>query len=210
MRNVSLRNYNHYTKIPTTKYERRFGHVHYKSLVAVVRIIRDNGGHVNWTEVSEMTGISRFTLGRHFHSDPRNELRIAYDEMLKNVDAWLDRHGKYCSREDKGFNELMIQALFGIMDQGDEFFSVICEDSRHEGIIYRVAEKLFLHLNFNWLQRGFSDPDAKSDRGRTCIRMLQEVILKWGQTTGCDKSKTAPYTARMLAIIDAAEKNELP
>lgn len=210
MRNEELRNYKHYTKIPTTKHEKRFAHVHYKALVGVVEIIRDHGGHVNWTEVSERTGISRFTLGRHFHSDPRNELRIAYDEMLKNVDAWLERHEHFCSRKSKEYNELIIQALFKIMDQGDEFFSVICEDSRHEGIIYRVAEKLFLHLNFNWLQRGFSDPDAKSDRGRTCIRMIQEVILKWGQTTSCDKSKTAPYTARIISIIKAAEENKLP
>ena len=77
---------NPYTKIPKTKHEMKYGHVHYKALVAVVEIIRDHGGHVSWSEVSERTGISRFTLGRHFRLDPRNELRLAIAGMLDNVD----------------------------------------------------------------------------------------------------------------------------
>ena len=34
------------------------------------------------------------------------------------------------------------------MYQGGEFFTVACSEYRHEGVIYRVAMKLFLHLNF--------------------------------------------------------------
>ena len=210
MRNIRLRNNNPYTKIPKTNHERRYAHVHYKALVAVIEIIRDHGGHVTWAEVSERTGFSRFTLGRHFHSDPRSELRIAIDEMLKNVDAWLKSHSETCTRKGRDYNELMIQSLFGIMDQGDEFFSVVCEDGRHEGVVYSVAEKLFVHLSFNWLQCGLSAPDAKSSRGSACIRMMQEAIIRWGRETRCDKHKAGPYIARMLRIVKAAEENKLP
>lgn len=126
---------NPYTKIPKTKHEMKYGHVHYKALVAVVEIIRDHGGHVSWSEVSERTGISRFTLGRHFRLDPRNELRLAIAGMLDNVDNWLERQGRLIPKTDSGYNELILRALFKLMYQGGEFFTVACSEYRHEGVI---------------------------------------------------------------------------
>ena len=58
MRDVKLSANNPYAKIPTTKHEIKYGHVHYKALVAVLETIRDHGGHASWSEVSERTGIS--------------------------------------------------------------------------------------------------------------------------------------------------------
>ena len=201
---------NPYTKIPKTKHEMKYGHVHYKALVAVVEIIRDHGGHVNWSEVSERTGISRFTLGRHFRLDPRNELRLAIAGMLDNVDNWLETQGRLIPKTDSGYNELILRALFKLMYQGGEFFSVACSEYRHEGVIYRVAMKLFLHLNFDWLPHGVPAPDVHSERAGMCIRMMEEVILRWGRETNCDKNKADLYIARMQRIIKAAEENKLP
>ena len=106
MREENLRNNNPYTKIPKTKHDRRYGHVHYKAIVALVETIRDHGGHASWAEVSERTGISRFTLGKHFDCDPRNALRLAIAGMLDNVDDWLEKQGRLIPKTDSGYNEL--------------------------------------------------------------------------------------------------------
>ncbi len=198
------------TKTSKPKLNLRYGHIHYRSIVAIVEIIRDHGGHVNWTEVSEKTGISRFTLSKHFDCDPRNALRIAIQEMLRNVDDWLESHGRFCSRKSQEYNELILKALFGILYQGGEFFSVACSEYRHEGVIYRVAEKLFLHLNFDWLPHGIPTPDVHGERAGMCVRMMEEVIIRWGRETNCDKNKAAPYISRILRIVKAAEDNRLP
>lgn len=210
MRDDKLSANNPYAIIPTTKHEIKFGHVHYKALVAVLEIIRDHGGHTSWSEISERTGISRFTLGKHFDCDPRSALRIAVAEMLNNIDDWLGRHEHLCSRESSEYNELILRALFTIMYRGGEFFLIACEERRHEGIIYRIAEKLFLHLNFDWFPHGVQAPDIYSERGGMCIRMMEEVIIRWGRETRCDKKQADPYIKRILRIISLAEENKLP
>ena len=213
MRNNNLRN-NDKTKTERTEFDKinlRYGHIHYRIIVAVVEIIRDHGGHVSWPEVAAKTGITLRTIQTHFKStDPRTALRDEILKMLDNVDTWLDAHDELNNRKSPMYNDIMITVLFSIMDRGSEFFSVACDDHRHDGVIYRVAERLFNHLNFDWLPHGIPAPDAKTDRGRMCIRMMQEVILKWGQVTGCDKRQTEPYIARMQRIIRLAEDNKLP
>ena len=210
MRDERLRANNPYTKIPKTNHDMKYGHVHYKALVAIVEIIRDNGGYVNWSMVSKKTGISRFTLESHFNCDPRNALRVAIVGMLDNVDNWLETQGRLMPKTSSGYNELIIRALFRLMDQGSEFFTVACEEKRHEGVIYRVAEKLFLHLNFDWYPHGVPAPDIQSERAGMCIRMMEEVILRWGRETGCDKNQADHYVARILRIVRLAEENKLP
>ena len=210
MRNIRLRNYNPYTKIPKAKHDKRYAHIHYKAIVAIVETIRDNGGRVNWSMVSERTGISRFTLSCHFDCDPRNALRMAIAGMLDNVDNWLETQGRLIPKTDSGYNELILRALFKLMDQGSEFFTVACTEFRHEGVIYRVAMRLFQHLNFDWYPHGLPAPDIQSERAGMCIRMMEEVIIRWGRETGCDKSKADPYIARMKRIVRFAEDDKLP
>lgn len=210
MREENLRNNNPYTKIPKTKHDRRYGHVHYKAIVALVETIRDHGGHASWAEVSERTGISRFTLGKHFDCDPRNALRLAIAGMLDNVDDWLEKQGRLIPKTDSGYNELIIRELFRLMYQGGEFFFVACSEFRHEGVIYRVAMRLFQHLNFDWLPHGLPAPDIQSERAGMCIRMMEEVIIRWGRETRCDKNQADRYIARIQRIVRLAEENKLP
>lgn len=95
MRNNDLRN-NDKTKTEKTEFDKinlRYGHIHYRIIVAVVEIIRDHGGHVSWPEVAAKTGITLRTIQTHFKStDPRTALR---DEILKGLIICGSCGGKY-------------------------------------------------------------------------------------------------------------------
>ena len=65
-------------------------------------------------------------------------------------------------------------------------------------------------LNIDWLPHGIPTPDVHGERAGMCVRMMEEVIIRWGRETNCDKNKAAPYISRILRIVKAAEDNRLP
>ena len=202
-------NYIHYTKTPKTKYEKRFAHIHYQVLVGILKNIQDFGGHVTWAEVSKLTGVSRYTIGKHFPTAPRNELRIAIWQMFEDFDVCLLERKDDSIRSNSVQNEIYIQTLFRMMNKASEFFYIICDDKRHEGVIYCMAETLCRHLRFDWQPEGTPEPDFDSDQFRMCIRMLQEVIMRWALKTHCDVKDSEAYVARMLRIVKAAEDGKM-
>lgn len=185
---------------------KRNGH---KILCAFLKVFHLHRGHVTVRRVAQASGLTRQTIYNH-HPDIDQALVQGEKELLCDFTAELDVQDKKFSKMIPDTNRRIFYAMLIFMDRHKGIFCLICTDINNQGLLFQIVTEVFSRLQIKWLPAGTPAPDISSERACMYMRMLVEVISRWGLETQCNIRKADRYIERMIRITEVAKHNRLP
>lgn len=176
---------------------------------AVLKLLKRQRGRITVRQIAKETGLSRQTLYNH-HPNINQAIIESEDVLLEEFTAELDTQVEKLSNIMPDANWRIFYATLIFMARRGDIFCPICTDINNQGLLYRVVEAAFPRLQIDWLPKNIPAPAVGSERVDIFIRMMVEVIARWGAATRCDIRKANRYVNRLLRITEDAERNRLP
>lgn len=192
-----------------SKHNRLFSRNEHKILYTFLKLFRIHRGRVTVWRVAEASGLSRQTIYNH-HPHIDQTLIQGEEKLLSDFVVGFDAQNKKFSKMIPDANKRVFYTILIFMNRHTDIFCLICSDINNQGILYQIVREMFPRLQFKWLPAGTPAPDISSERVSMYIRMVVEVISRWGIDTRCDIRKADRYIDRMIRITEAAERNMLP
>lgn len=190
-------------------HNRLFNRNEHKILLTVFKLFRLHRGRITVRKVAEVTSLSRQTIYNH-HPDIDHALVQSEENLLNEFAAKLDISDKKFSKMIRDPNRRIFYAVLIFMNQHKDIFCLICVDINNQRLLHQIVAAVFPRLKLKWLPAGTPAPDISDERVSMYMRMLVEVISRWGIDTHCDIRKADRYIDRMIRITEAAEQNRLP
>ena len=175
----------------------------------VLKLLKKQRGRITMRQIAKETGLSRQTLYNH-HPNVNQAITESEDAFLEEFAAELDTQVEKLSNIMPDANGRVFYAVFIFMARRSDIFCPICADINNQWLLYRIVEVAFPRLQIDWLPKNIPAPAVGSERVDIFIRMMVEVIARWGAATRCDIRKANRYVNRLLRITEDAERNRLP
>ena len=188
---------------------RLFSRNEHKILYAFLRLLRFHYGYITAREIAEASGLSRQTIYNH-HPNLDQAVMKCEEELLHDFSLELDIAIKKFSRMIPDRNKRIFYYTLIFMDRYSDIFSLVCADINNQGLLHQVVREVYPRLQLQWLPVGTPAPDILSERVSMYMRMLVEVISRWGIETHCNIRNADRYIERMMRVTEAAERNKLP
>lgn len=160
-------------------------------------------------QIAKETGLSRQTLYNH-HPNVNQAITESEDALLEEFAAELDIQVEKLSNIMPDANGRVFYAMLIFMARRGDIFCPICGDINNQGLLHRIVEATLPRLQIDWLPHNTPAPAVGSERVDIFMRMMVEVITRWGVATQCDIRKANRYVNRLLRITEDAERNRLP
>lgn len=196
-------------KYATNNRNKTYNRNHHNSICSIYKIVCGQYGRLTWRRIAELAGITRQTLYKHF-SDIDHLFRQGVADLLNDFRISLDLQWLTFSKMFTDNNESVFYILLTFLSQQGDIFTLICGDLDHQELLYLMVLEIFPRLRLNWLPVGAPTPDIKSERVSMAIRMMVEVISRWGVETRCNIRKADRYVQRLMKVADFAAQNRLP
>ena len=190
-------------------HNQRYNRSELKIYKTVLKLLKKQRGRITMRQIARETGLSRQTLYNH-HPNVNQAITESEDALLAEFAVELDGQIKRLSSIMPDVNGRVFYATLIFMARRGDIFCPICADINNQGLLHRIVETAFSRLQINWLPKGTPAPAIGSERADLFMRMMVEVISKWGAATRCDIRKANRYINRLLRITEDAERNRVP
>ena len=202
MRNVNVRD-------KRNDHNKTYKRNHHNLALAFFKTVYHRYGKITGQGIADLAGLSRKTFYEHY-TDINHAFYQGVDDLLTDFDTALDDQVWKFSKMFPDSNKRNLYMLMIFLNQQRDIFNLICDDLDHQELLYKMVWKVFKRLELKWLPVGIPAPDVNSERGSMCIRMMVDVISRWGMETHCDIRKADRYIDRLMRITEAAAQNKLP
>ena len=176
---------------------------------AIRRLLRDCRGRITAGQVAKAAGLTRQTVYNH-HPNINRAITDNEHSLLVEFSITLDGQAERLRKVIKDANGRYFFALLVFIAKHEETFGPICAEVDNQGLLYRMVERLYEKLEVDWLPKGSPAPALGSERAGMFIRMMVEVVSRWGCETGCNVRRANHCMERLQRIVDEAGRNRLP
>lgn len=185
------------------KHNSRYKRNHDLLIASIRKHTKTYRARITVNQVVEDVGMARSSFYNHY-PDVNSAIEASDAVLVKRFARFLEKPPLVYKKPSQNPNRYYYELTFLYMGRNKVIFRRVCDDINNQSLLYKMVETVYPRLQITWPTDNGRLPAIGSERVDMFLRMVVEVISRWGKETRCEYEAATPYINRLSVITAEA------